>query len=892
MTRAVDERLSRLRSELDDHARIAERLGLDLERPLRSLSDGYPENAIALIGKLTEKLLKQLWRHHQIPGDPSGRMLSELIKGCRPHIRSSNVIDALTDIQRLRNRSTHDGYEIAEEDGLLAVRRLVDVLAWFTSTGSQALTGGDPRMLPEVARRTEFLSGLYVTLGYRVAKRFVLSPETVYQLYCRESGARLEYVELLLSKDADELRSLLDTTGGKLLQTRLPKHTRFVILDDDLSPQHVLLGQEYRCVRFEKFVDTLIDLDVHLTSCATAAPLPPPEREPLAAAVLTTDPINGDSQITDVADAEALLTQLAAGSANVLVVGRPGSGKSTLLRTLVTDAPPDTGRYRFYFDLSLKPKHETFPEYVARTLAPCMAQDRNRAYDLFLYLARSGSALCAIDAIDEAVDEASATGFLRLFADFAPVLSAESSVVMSSRVSFLADSPQVRRLLDHSSALSQQLVEQMYANGVDPERLPHVSVLRLTDRPAPSSNPAVTSAGASLAVRQTPLERRLHAALSLDHPVPLGRLLSDHIDTTLQAAGLAHLSDALTQLGGQAFAQGQSVFSLVELHNALGLDAFTDGRIDPTSFRLTPLFRPVGPSDLAFLHSAYQELLTARYLAVADNRARAADRHEGPYLTEQVRSFLAAMSSTSHSSDDCVLSPDVYLVGPAERLLLRRIKRPVRFDRHPVTVGRYRRFLQALRHDGTSQWDHPDQPDHITHHPWTQRLRVADYYQSSRYDNYPAVCVNWWSAYAYAAFEGKRLPSALEWEAAARGTDGRLFPWGDTPDLEAVNCVDTWVGRPVVTYQAWKAEYDRNHLASAWVTPIEDHPANCSPYGIRGMVGNVWEWTTTSLDDPGEAVICGGSYDNPLRAVQASAKALYRRRGASNVVGFRCIQDL
>lgn len=112
MSAQVDERLNRLRVELDDHTRIAERLGLDLERPLRSLSDGYPENAITLIGKLTEKLLKELWRHHEIPGDPSARALNELIKGCRPHIRSTTVIDALTDIQRLRNRSAHDGYDI------------------------------------------------------------------------------------------------------------------------------------------------------------------------------------------------------------------------------------------------------------------------------------------------------------------------------------------------------------------------------------------------------------------------------------------------------------------------------------------------------------------------------------------------------------------------------------------------------------------------------------------------------------------------------------------------------------------------------------------------------------------------------------------------------------
>lgn len=135
MTETVDDRLRRLRTELEGHARIARHLGLDFERPVRSLGDGYPENTIALIGKIVERLLKQLWTHHAVPGDPSGKALNDLIKGCRLHIRSTNVVNALTDIQRLRNRSTHDGYDIAEEDGLLAVRRLLDVLEWFTSTG-------------------------------------------------------------------------------------------------------------------------------------------------------------------------------------------------------------------------------------------------------------------------------------------------------------------------------------------------------------------------------------------------------------------------------------------------------------------------------------------------------------------------------------------------------------------------------------------------------------------------------------------------------------------------------------------------------------------------------------------------------------------------------------
>jgi hypothetical protein len=69
----LDTRLLRLKTELDDHARIARYLGLDFERPIQSLGDGYPENAIALVGKITERLLKQLWRHHNAPAARLGR---------------------------------------------------------------------------------------------------------------------------------------------------------------------------------------------------------------------------------------------------------------------------------------------------------------------------------------------------------------------------------------------------------------------------------------------------------------------------------------------------------------------------------------------------------------------------------------------------------------------------------------------------------------------------------------------------------------------------------------------------------------------------------------------------------------------------------------------------
>ena len=136
------------------------------------------------------------------------------------------------------------------------------------------------------------------------------------------------------------------------------------------------------------------------------------------------------------------------------------------------------------------------------------------------------------------------------------------------------------------------------------------------------------------------------------------------------------------------------------------------------------------------------------------------------------------------------------------------------------------------------------------------------------------------------------MPTSLEWEAAARGDDGRLFPWGDDIDLSAVNCADAYSGRPLVTYEAWLEENDRGALRNALPVRTDAYEKNRSPYGIHQMVGNVWELTSTVLSDRGDVVICGGCFDNPYRAVQTSSKGLSRLRGSSNAVGFRCVEDL
>jgi energy-coupling factor transporter ATP-binding protein EcfA2 len=893
VTAALDERLLRLKSELDDHSRVARYLGLDFERPIRSLADGYPENAIALVGSITERLLKQLWLHHGAPGTPMGKALSDLISGCRSYIRSHRVLDALHEIQRLRNRAVHDGYPVAEEDGLIAVRRLLDVLAWYTSTGSGALSQQAPKVSPATAARAEFLAGLYVTLDFRLVKRAELSQHALYQLFVRERGLRTEHVELLLARDTAEAARVLAATGGRLLRTGLTRLTRFLAVEVDGGDRPAQLPADCQVVSYDRFMDAFVDLDRHLVDVAQLYPRLDAPAVPIEGDVLSVDEQSGEMEVSSAGDARELLRRLADSGGNLLIVGRPGSGKTTLLKQLVAAPEPSAARrYRFYFDLSLKDRAESFADFAARTLAPYMHVEAAYVFPLFCYFTRSGSVLCALDGFDEAVHETTLAGLLGVFTEVAQVLSAESAVVMTSRVSFLEDSPQVRRLLDGTSLLSERLAQQLHAQGVDPQRVPRFSVLRLRDD--------VT--GGSLLADQ--LRRRAAAArdeggqgqrppISADS---LADLLWWHITQVAEPS----LLPRMVEYFGLAFLRGVTVFPLVELVNELGIGIFISGRVEWGTFRLQELFRAADTAGeaLALRHTAYQELLAADFLRSPDGRDAALAAIPHPRLTEEVREFLyrrstaASLPGPAGGTGDCVVPAGVYLVGPSHHLILRRMDRPVRLDRYPVTVSRYKRFLDAIRRDGAARWDHPGTPAEHSHQPDTGRLPIPSYYEDPAYDNHPAVAVDWWSAYAFASFEGKRLPTSLEWEAAARGFDGRLFPWGDDVDMSVVNCADSWSDHPLITYAAWREEHDRGRLAKAFPGPVDAHPGNTSPFGVKELGGNVWEWTSTVLDSLDEAVVCGGSYDNPYRAVQASSKDTYGRREVSSVVGFRCAQEV
>ncbi|EDY47722.1 SUMF1/EgtB/PvdO family nonheme iron enzyme, partial [Streptomyces clavuligerus] len=229
-------------------------------------------------------------------------------------------------------------------------------------------------------------------------------------------------------------------------------------------------------------------------------------------------------------------------------------------------------------------------------------------------------------------------------------------------------------------------------------------------------------------------------------------------------------------------------------------------------------------------------------------------------------------------------------------------------DRTAVTNERYGRFLDAVRSGGAERWAHPDQPDGKDHTP--------AHWRDPRFDDpsFPVVGVDWYDTYAFARWAGGRLPSEDEWEKAARGTDGRRYPWGDTWDTELARSVESaYPGENPRDLDELEALLVRTSLV--WppepVVPADAHPRGASPYGALNMAGNVWEITRTNfftrqdmapffkgrtgvefMNRP-EAfhVLKGGTWTSPPVCLTTYYRGKDLLTDRHNEVGFRCVYD-
>ena len=182
---------------------------------------------------------------------------------------------------------------------------------------------------------------------------------------------------------------------------------------------------------------------------------------------------------------------------------------------------------------------------------------------------------------------------------------------------------------------------------------------------------------------------------------------------------------------------------------------------------------------------------------------------------------------------------------------------PFRIGRIPVTNGRYAVFVRATGHPAPSSWPGGTVP--------AGQVDV------------PVTYVSWHDADAFCAWAGVRLPSEAEWEAAASGGDGRLWPWGDVPPDRTRAVFEAGIGGP----------------SAAGLLP-----AAAAPCGALDMAGNVAEWVASayvpypSLDvECGQRVVRGGSYIHGADALRCSARRPLLAGAVDTYVGFRVAVD-
>jgi len=248
-----------------------------------------------------------------------------------------------------------------------------------------------------------------------------------------------------------------------------------------------------------------------------------------------------------------------------------------------------------------------------------------------------------------------------------------------------------------------------------------------------------------------------------------------------------------------------------------------------------------------------------------------------------------------------------------ERPQRRVTVRSFAIDKYEVTNGQYRRFLDAVARGGDQAYRHPDQPrgkDHTPRYWRSYNPLLADAYyrkivpfgrQTFTGADKPVVGIDWFDAYAYARWAGRRLPTEAEWELAARGSDGRRWPWGNDWHWGWCNTGGEKKGADIGDHGTERDGY-------IYPAPVGSYPDGNSPFGCCDLAGNVAEWCADGYepdayrrlpaDNPRgpeqgrPRVVRGGSSQSGPSEVRCAKRAFREPDFRSFTLGFRCAKDI